>query len=50
MEYGYLDKEVKALVAERDRLAAENSEQEARIAELETALTRETLIGINAKK
>ena len=26
MEYGYLDKEVKALVAERDRLAAENAE------------------------
>lgn len=26
MEYGYLDKEVKALVAERDRLASENAE------------------------
>lgn len=26
MEYGYLDKEVKALVNERDRLAAENAE------------------------
>lgn len=26
MEYGYLDKEVKALVAERDRLATENAE------------------------
>lgn len=26
MEYGYLDKEVKELVAERDRLVAENAE------------------------
>lgn len=26
MKYGYLDKEVKSLVAERDRLAAENTE------------------------
>lgn len=29
MKYGYLDKEVKALVAERDRLAAENAELKA---------------------
>ena len=36
MEYGYLDKEVKALVAERDRLAAENAELRATIETIST--------------
>lgn len=36
MEYGYLDKEVKALVAERDRLLAENAELRATIETIST--------------
>lgn len=36
MEYGYLDKEVKALVSERDRLRAENAELRATIETIST--------------
>lgn len=38
MEYGYLDKEVKALVAERDRLTAERDRLAAEKAELRDLL------------
>ena len=48
MEYGYLDKEVKALVAERDRLAAENAELKALCIDNTISVLQDRLSAANA--